>query len=120
MEGANKWVKGQRCPKCGGQRGKVIAYNLVTRKSPYGSYQYHRFTHRVELKERRVIQSGPRKGFRYFAKKRKYCYLPVVAVQVVKAPRPASSSPGGRVQKPASSLAERTPSSAKGVRPTAD
>ena len=99
MEAANKWVKGQRCPKCGGQRGKVIAYNLVTRTSVYGSYQYHRFTHRVELKERRVIKSGPRKGFRYFAKKRKYCYLPVTAVQVVKAPRPVPVKARGRAQK---------------------
>lgn len=89
MEGVKTWVKGQRCPKCGGQRGKVIAYNMVSRKSPYGEYKYHRFTHRVELKERREIASGPRKGFRYFAKKRKYCYLPVGAVRVTKAPRPA-------------------------------
>jgi hypothetical protein len=66
----------------------VIAYNLVARKSPYGEYKYHRFTHRVELKERREIASGPRKGFRYFAKKRKYCYLPVEAVRVTKPPGP--------------------------------
>ena len=87
MEAPNKWVKGQRCPKCGGQRGKVIAYNLVTRTSVYGKYEYHRFTHRVELKERKTITSGPRKGLQYFAKKRKYCYLPVGALIVAKAPR---------------------------------
>ncbi len=86
MEAANKWVKGQRCPKCNGQRGKVIAYNLVTRTGPYGTYQYHRFTHRVELKERLTIRSGPRKGFQYFAKKRKYCYLPAGDLLVAKAP----------------------------------
>ena len=84
METANKWVKGQRCPKCHGQRGKVIAYNVATRKSPYGSYQYHRFTHRVELKERLTIRSGPRKGFQYFAKKRKYCYIPLKDLVVAK------------------------------------
>ena len=88
MDEPNKWVKGQRCPKCDGQRGKVIACNLVTRASPYGSYQYYRFTHRVELKERRMVKTGPRKGFLYFVKKRKYCYLPVQSVQVVKTPRP--------------------------------
>lgn len=82
MAAANKWVKGQRCPKCNGRRGKVIAHNIVTRNSPYGSYQYHRFTHRVELRERLVIKSGPRKGFQYFAKKRKYCYVPVVDTKV--------------------------------------
>jgi len=87
VEAANKWVKGQRCPKCKGQRGKVIAYNVVTRKSQYGSYQYHRFTHRVELKERLTIKSGPRKGFQYFAKKRKYCYLPLTDLLVAKTPR---------------------------------
>lgn len=93
MEGSNTWVKGQRCPKCRGQRGKVIAYNTVTRDSVYGSYRYHRFTHRVELKERRVIKSGPRKGFHYFTKKRKYCYLPIDAVLVLKAPKAKSSTP---------------------------
>jgi len=97
VEAPNKWVKGQRCPKCGGQRGKVIAYNLVTRASRYGTYQYHRFTHRVELKERRAIKSGPRKGFPYFAKKRKYCYLPVDAVQVLKAPKVVSKARGVRL-----------------------
>ncbi len=64
----------------------VIAYNLVVRSGPYGTYQYHRFTHRVELKERRTIKSGPRKGFAYFAKKRKYCYLPLDKVRVIRAP----------------------------------
>lgn len=91
MDRPNKWVKGQRCPKCGGNRGKVIAYNLVTRKSRYGEYQYHRFTHRVELKERRAIKSGPRKGFLYYAKKRKYCYLPAGDVQVLTTPRLVST-----------------------------
>ena len=81
MDAPNKWVKGQRCPKCGGQRGKVIAHNVVTRKSRYGTYQYHRFTHRVELREMRVIKSGPRKGFQYYAKKRKYCYLRIAEAQ---------------------------------------
>ena len=65
----------------------MIAYNLVTRTNPYGTYQYHRFTHRVELKERLIIKTGPRKGFQYFAKKRKYCYLPVGDLQVTKGPR---------------------------------
>ena len=92
MDAANKWVKGQRCPKCHGQRGKVIAYNVATRKSRYGDYQYHRFTHRVELKERRTIRSGPRKGFQYFAKKRKYCYIPLKDLVVTKAPRPPLAS----------------------------
>lgn len=68
----------------------MIAYNLVTRTSPYGTYQYHRFTHRVELKERLTIKSGRRKGFQYFAKKRKYCYLPVGGLVVTRAPRAAS------------------------------
>jgi len=87
VEAPNKWVKGQRCPKCNGRRGKVIAYNLVTRRSRYGSYRYHRFTHRVELKERLTIKSGPRKGLQYFAKKRKYCYLPIGELLVPKVPR---------------------------------
>jgi len=95
VEASNKWVKGQRCPKCHGQRGKVIAYNVATRKSRYGSYQYHRFTHRVELKERLTIKSGPRKGFQYFAKKRKYCYIPLGDLVVAKAPR-AIQTPGTR------------------------
>ena len=85
MEAPNKWVKGQRCPKCGGRRGKVIAYNVAERSSHYGTYKYHRFTHRVELKERRAIKSGPRKGFLYFAKKRKYCYVPFDSLSVPKA-----------------------------------
>ena len=65
----------------------MIAYNLVTRSGPYGAYQYHRFTHRVELKERLTIKSGPRKGFQYFAKKRKYCYVPIRDLKVAKAPK---------------------------------
>jgi len=95
VEAANKWVKGQRCPKCNGRRGKVIAYNLTTRKSPYGSYRYHRFTHRVELKERLTIRSGPRKGFQYFAKKRKYCYIPLEDLIVLKSPRAVPKSGSG-------------------------
>ena len=92
METANKWVKGQRCPKCAGKRGKVIAYNVAERTGPYGTYRYHRFTHRVELKERRTIRSGPRKGFQYFAKKRKYCYVPIEELQVVVIPYSASEA----------------------------
>jgi len=83
VEAPNTWVKGQRCPKCGGRRGKVIAYNLAERTGQYGTYRYHRFTHRVELKERKTIASGPRKGFQYFAKKRKYCYVPVEDLRVI-------------------------------------
>jgi hypothetical protein len=52
----------------------VIACAVVARKTPYGEYRYRRFTHRVELSERLEVKSGPRKGFRYFRKKRKYCY----------------------------------------------
>jgi len=64
----------------------VIAYNFVERSSRYGTYTYHRFTHRVELKERKTIASGQRKGFQYFAKKRKYCYVPAAELQVVGVP----------------------------------
>ena len=101
MGAVNKWVKGQRCPKCNGQRGKVIAYNVVTRTGQYGSYKYHRFTHRVELKERLTILSGPRKGYQYFAKKRKYCYVPVEELEVTKAPR-AAPKPKADIPKPRS------------------
>ena len=71
----------------------MIAYNVVTRTSPFGTYRYHRFTHRVELKERRAIKSGPRKGFLYFAKKRKYCYVPLEALQVPKSLRSKQVTP---------------------------
>lgn len=90
VEASNKWVKGQRCPKCDGRRGKVIAYNVVERTGSYGTYKYHRFTHRVELKERRAIKSGPRKGQMYYVKKRKYCYFPADKLRVTRAPRPES------------------------------
>lgn len=92
MESVNKWVKGQRCPKCGGRRGKVIAYNVAVRSGPYGTYKYHRFTHRVELKERRTIKSGPKKGFLYFAKKRKYCYVPFLSLKVPRSARELGGS----------------------------
>ena len=90
MEAANKWVKGQRCPKCDGRRGKVIAYNVVERSGPYGTYRYHRFTHRVELRESKTIVSGPKKGLTYYVKKRKYCYVPYDELTVSTARRRAT------------------------------
>src|SRR5271154_3869649 len=82
----SEWFKGQRCPVCDGARGKVIAYCKNILKGSYGGteYRYERWTHRVELKELITVESGPRKGFQYFKKKRKYCLRRIAAHRVYK------------------------------------
>ncbi len=59
-DGAN-WIRGQKCPVCDGNRGKVVAKVVVRKLDRAGkpSYTYNRFTHR----------SFTAKGL-----KRLYCY----------------------------------------------